>query len=171
MDTLLRPEAGEYPAYYTPYVARVLHKDLFKLLLAQVDELRMYYEEAGEEKALKAYAPGKWSPKELLGHLIDTERVMLYRAMAIARGDQTELPGFDENAYVAAADFNEVPLVSLLEEFEMLRYHVLSFFKNLRIGHFERKGHANGGQVSVRAIFHMIPGHIAHHMEILKERY
>jgi hypothetical protein len=118
-----------------------------------------------------AYAPGKWTAKEVLSHIIDTDRVMTFRAMCFARGEKATLPGFDQDLYVANAAANKVPLVNLLEDFEMSRYAMVSMMKTLPEEAFARFGKANGHHVSVRSLFHIMAGHTLHHLSILRERY
>lgn len=171
MNELLIPEEGEYNPYYETYINWVKGKDLFKILLSQIEEVRNFFEKMGEEKSKLAYAEGKWSAKEVLGHITDTDRVMAYRALSIARGEQASLPGFDQDAYVQTALFNEVPLVRLLEEFEMTRYALVSMLRNIPESTYANLGVANNVPVTVRALINIIAGHTIHHMNILRERY
>ncbi|HEX5726419.1 MAG TPA: DinB family protein, partial [Longimicrobiaceae bacterium] len=117
------------------------------------------------------YAEGKWSIREVAGHLADTERIITYRALRIARGDATPLPGFDENAYVAAAGFDARPLESLVAEWEAVREATLAFFRSVDAEAAARRGTANDNAVSVRALAHIVAGHAEHHLEILRTRY
>lgn len=171
MNELLIPQEGEYNPYYETYFNWVKGKDLFKILLSQIEEVRNFFEKMGEEKSMLAYAEGKWSAKEVLGHITDTDRVMAYRALSIARGEQASLPGFDQDAYVQTALFNEVPLVRLLEEFEMTRYALVSMLRNIPESTYANLGVANNVPVTVRALINIIAGHTIHHMNILRERY
>lgn len=171
MNELLIPEEGEYNPYYETYINWVKGKDLIKILLSQIEEVRNFFEKMGEEKSKLAYAEGKWSAKEVLGHITDTDRVMAYRALSIARGEQASLPGFDQDAYVQTALFDEVPLVRLLEEFEMTRYALVSMLRNIPESTYANLGVANNVPVTVRALINIIAGHTIHHMNILRERY
>lgn len=171
MNELLIPQEGEYNPYYESYINWVKGKDLPKILLSQIEEVRTFFEKMGEEKSKLAYAEGKWTAKEVLGHVSDTDRVMAYRALSIARGEQASLPGFDQDAYVLTGKFNEVPLNRLLEEFEMTRYALVAMVKNLPETSYAGKGLANNAPVSVRALINIIAGHTIHHVNILKERY
>lgn len=118
-----------------------------------------------------AYAPGKWTVKEMAGHVIDTERILVYRLTAFARGEKAELPGFDENEYVREARFQDRSLQSLAEEFALLRKANLFLFQSLNEAELEQTGIASGRTISVKTILHVIGGHVAHHSRILKERY
>lgn len=171
MNELLIPQEGEYNPYYETYINWVKGKDLIKILLSQIEEVRNFFEKMGEEKSKLAYAEGKWSAKEVLGHITDTDRVMAYRALSIARGEQASLPGFDQDAYVQTALFDEVPLVRLLEEFEMTRYALVSMLRNIPESTYANLGVANNVPVTVRALINIIAGHTIHHMNILRERY
>ena len=117
------------------------------------------------------YAPGKWSVRELVGHLIDTERIMAYRAVCVARGETASLPGFDENAYVANATFDDYPLPELLNEFVHVREGHLGFFRHLHPEAWLRTGLANHNPISVRALAWVMVGHVRHHMAVLQEHY
>lgn len=165
------PKQGEYAPYYEKYIENIIGQDLHKLLLNQIEEIRRYFEPKGNENSELAYAPGKWTAKEVLSHIIDTDRVMTFRAMCFARGEKATLPGFDQDIYVANSAANSVPLVNLLEDFEMSRYAMVSMMKTLPEEAFARFGNANGYNVSVRALFHIMAGHTLHHLTILRERY
>ncbi|MCL6260563.1 DinB family protein [Aquiflexum sp. TKW24L] len=171
MNELLVPREGEYESYYTGYVNWVIGKDIPSLLLEQVDEIRKFYEQMGEEKSLLAYEPGKWTGKEVLGHIIDTDRIMTFRALCFARGEKAALPGFDQDQYVATADFNSVLLSDLLEDFEQSRKALVTLTKNLPESSYTNIGNANGFKVSVRALIYIIAGHSQHHLNILRQRY
>jgi hypothetical protein len=166
-----RPAADEYAPFYARYVERVSGADLPSLLARQPAWLRTFLAPLTEEEALARYAPGKWSIKQVVGHLSDTERVMSYRALRISRADATPLAGFDENEYVAAADFDSRSLASLLSDFEAVRASTLSLLRLLPEGGWERRGTANLHEVSVRALAHVMAGHVEHHIHILHERY
>lgn len=171
MNELLVPHEGEYESYYTGYVNWVIGKDIPSLLSEQVDEIRKFYEQMGEEKSLLAYETGKWTGKEVLGHIIDTDRIMTFRALCFARGEKAALPGFDQDQYVVNADFNNIPLSALLEEFEFSRKALVSLVKNLPESSYANIGNANGFRVSVRALIHIIAGHAQHHINVLKQKY
>jgi hypothetical protein len=171
MNEQLIPKEGEYGAYYEGYISYVKGLDIPVLLLSQIEEVRNIFEKLGELKSNLPYAEGKWSAKELLGHMTDTDRIMAYRALCIARGEQHSLPGFDQDSYVVQGKFNDVPLMQLLEEFEMSRYALVSLLKNLSETVYSNTGLANNYPASVRALFHIIAGHTVHHLQVLKEKY
>jgi uncharacterized protein (TIGR03083 family) len=166
-----RPEPDEIPAHFVGYIGRVPENDPVAVLAAQIDVTAALLRGLSEADALKRYAPGKWSVKEIVGHLADTERIMAYRALRIARGDETPLPGFDENAYVPPAKFDTRTLPDLVAELRTTRAATLALFRTFDADAWRRRGTASGKPVSVRAIGYMIPGHERHHMEILKTRY
>lgn len=171
MNEMLVPQEGEYQSYYTGYVNWVIGKDIPVLLTEQVSEIKQLFQTMGEEKSLKAYAPDKWTAKEVLGHIIDTDRIMTFRALCIARGEKASLPGFDQDLYVASAEFNKIPLSSLLEDFELSRKALVSLFGTLQESTYANIGIANGFEVSVRALIHIIAGHAQHHLNVLKQMY
>ncbi len=166
-----RPEASEYAPYYGRYLENVPEGDLFEVLATQPDETAALLEEIGEARADYRYALGKWSVKEIVGHLIDTERVFAYRALRFARGDRSALPGFDQDAYVAAAHFDNRPLADLVEEFRLGRRANVRLFRSFDAAALRRSGTANGVEMSVRALLYIIAGHERHHRQILRERY
>lgn len=171
MTPLPQPQFGDHAPYYSKYIDPVLESDILSLLSTQIDEAQTLLQPLDNKVALHRYAPGKWSVKELLGHLIDTERLFLYRATSIARADPTELPGMDEDAWVAAADFDRIPLADLLDEFVNLRRSTVRFFAALSPEALTRAGTANGHRIVVRAIPYITAGHAAHHLEVVRTRY
>ncbi len=166
-----RPNKTEYAAYYETYVSLVQESDIVSAMRNQADELREIFSQMSDEKGLYRYAEGKWTIKELLGHLIDGERVFAYRALRFARADKTELPGFDQDPYIENANFNDVKLSDLLEEMLSLRNANILFFNNLSNEAWSRTGVASDNEISVRAIAFIMVGHIRHHVKILKEKY
>ena len=166
-----RPQPDEVPSHYVGYIERVPESDPVAVLAAQIDVTAALLRGLSETDALKRYAPGKWSVKEVVGHLADTERIMAYRALRIARGDETPLPSFDENAYVPPAKFDARPLTDLVADLRTVRASTLALFRSLDGDAWRRRGTASGKPVSVRALGYMIPGHERHHVEILKTRY
>jgi hypothetical protein len=166
-----RPDSTEYDAYYTDYVAKVEGDRVLDVLEAQLAEARELLGGLDDEAGNARYAPGKWSLKELLGHLIDSERVFAYRALAIARGDRASLPGMDQDDYVAAGNFDRLPLESLLAEFEHVRRSTMALFTGLEDDAWGRSGIANGVSVTVRALAFIIAGHQAHHVGVIRDRY
>ncbi|HRP90086.1 MAG TPA: DinB family protein [Edaphocola sp.] len=161
---------NECPAFFIPYL-NIVEDDILKELESQTKSYVEFLKKIPNEKELFRYAPGKWSVKEVIGHNTDTERLKLYAALRVARNDQTPVPGFDEDAYVLATDFNSKPIEDLIEDFEIMRKGTISFFKSLSEEELKRIGNSSGKPTSVRALFYFIIGHIRHHENILKERY
>ena len=168
---LNKPNQDEYAPYYEKYVSLLPAGDVVATLRKQLDDTLTLLGGIEESQAGKRYAPDKWSIKELIGHLIDTERVFAYRAMTFARNDTTPLPGFDQDPYVSNGNFDSRTLADLAEEFEHLRRSNAHFFQALSEEAWNRRGTANDSEVSVRALAHIIAGHEAHHVQILKTRY
>jgi hypothetical protein len=166
MNERMQPKEGEFAPFYSGYIARVKNDNLPDLLLSQIEEVLVYFKKQGEELSLKSYGEGKWTQKEVLGHITDTDRIMTFRALCFAREEKSMLPGFDQ-----AANFNSIPLVDLLEDFEVSRFALVSLLRNLPENSLTNLGNANGFDVSVRALFTIIAGHTDHHLSILKERY
>ncbi|HLU90790.1 MAG TPA: DinB family protein [Cyclobacteriaceae bacterium] len=163
------PEDNEYGPYYENYVSKVKGEDVAALLAAQVNDLRFFFKQIPEEKTVLPYKPGKWTYKQLLGHINDTEKIMYFRALCIARNESQELPGFDQDDYVIATDFNSVPLPDFLEDFELTRRSLSYFIKNLNEEASARIGTVNGFATSARALLFIIAGHFEHHLEILRD--
>jgi hypothetical protein len=166
-----RPAAGEFIPYYATYIERVPAGNLADILAAQRTATLLLLALLDEARALHRYAPGKWSVKEVVGHLADAERVFAYRALRFARGDAAPLAGFDENTYVPAGRFDRRPFASILEEFSAVRGGTLALFTSLDEQAWARQGTANASPISVRALGWIIAGHELHHMAILRERY
>ena len=169
--TVDRPATSEYAPYYAGYIARVPEGDVLAILETQIDDTLSFLRTQGEAWAATRYVPGKWSVKEIIGHLSDTERIMSYRALRIARGDRTPLPGYEQDDYVRAAHFDRRPLADLLEEFAAVRAATVRLFRGLDADAWRRSGIANNLEVSVRALAYIIAGHERHHLEILRTRY
>lgn len=167
-----RPQADEYAPFYAGYVQRVPEgSDIFDLLRRQPDELRALLANVTDAQANSRPAPGEWSVKEVIGHVNDTERIFAYRALRIARGDTTPLPGFEQNAYVEGTDFNARSLRDLLDEFAAQRTANVLCFQLLGMAEIERRGTASENPVSVRALLYIMAGHVAHHIESLRTDY
>ncbi|MGD8428080.1 MAG: DinB family protein [Balneolaceae bacterium] len=165
------PEIDEYDQYYQSYIDLLDTDNIIQTLTRQGQETFALIQRLSPEEAAYRYADGKWSVKEVIGHLIDTERVMSYRAMCISRGDQTSLPGFDQDDYVVNGHFDERSLQNLSAEYDALRNANISMFNGLAGEQILRKGTANGVTVSVWALAYIIAGHEKHHLRILKEKY
>jgi uncharacterized damage-inducible protein DinB len=168
---ITRPAAGEFAPYYATYINKVPDENVLDLLERQIEETCGLLAALDDSRAELSYAPGKWSVKDVIGHMADTERVMAYRALRIARGDTTPLPGFEQNDYVRAACFNAHKLQNLIDGFRAVRTATLSLLRSLDAGALDRRGVANGVTVSVRALVFIIAGHERHHREILQTRY
>jgi uncharacterized damage-inducible protein DinB len=166
-----RPEKTEYDAYYEKYVSLVEEPDIVAALENQTGELQNLLAEIAEEKSFHAYAEGKWTIKELVGHMIDGERIFAYRALRIGRADRTPIEGFEQDGYIENANFNERTLTELTEELLLLRRANNLFFKNLSETAWLRIGTASDATVSVRALAYIMVGHIRHHTNILRTRY
>jgi DinB superfamily len=167
-----RPPSTEYAPPFERYVSRVAEIDVLGAMARQHEELTAALAGVrGEAAERYRYAEGKWSIREVVGHVIDSERVFGYRAVCIARGESTPLPGFDENAYVANASFDEHPLAALLEELGHVRSGHLAFFNHLSPEAWRRTGISNANPISVRALAFIIVGHPRHHLAVLRERY
>lgn len=166
-----RPLEDEYPPTVQPYLDAVEGEDLFGILDSQLRELESRFGSLGDERALHRYQPEKWSVKELLVHVADSERIFAYRALSIARGDETPLPGFDEKTYAAASLADRRPLEAILRELRALREATIALLESLDRDALDRRGVANARVVSARAIAWVIAGHFAHHMRVLSERY
>ncbi len=163
---------NEFAPYYTTYVSKsIFHLDILEGLEKQKNEMLYFFSSIPVEKQEYQYEIGKWTPKDILLHLIDAERIFAYRALRISRNDKTELSGFDENEYVPFAKANERSITNLLEEFETVRNATISLFKSFTQEELIRVGVASKSSVSVRAIAYIILGHENHHVSIIKERY
>lgn len=168
---MTRPEAGEYAPYYQRYIDWLPQGDLLEGLRRQNADTVAMLSRLDEARALHRYEPGKWSVKEVVGHLADAERVFAYRALRIARADETPLASFDENTYVPAGGFDARPMASLLGELAAVRAASLALFSTFDAAAWTRMGTASGHRVSVRALVSIILGHELHHVAILRERY
>lgn len=165
-----RPEASEYAPYYANYISQV-EGDVMEMLRRQLEEIKSLTRDFTEDRAGTGYEAGKWSVKELVGHLVDTERVFAYRSLCFARGDRTPLPGFEQDDYVRAADFNRRTLEDITAEFAAVRESTLRLFESFDRDAWARSGTANQHEASVRAVVYITAGHTAHHLRILRERY
>ena len=166
-----RPERTESAAYFFTYIDQVPDGDICATLRAQLVEIPTFLESISEERSLHRYAPGKWSIREVVGHLNDTERLFVSRAFWFARGFDTPLPSFDQNVAIAAGNANAIAWKSHLEEFRAVRAATVSFFRNLPDEAWARRGIASDNPFTVRALAYLAAGHVAHHMAIVRERY
>lgn len=166
-----RPDQTEYPPFYGGYIAGVPDGDVVAMLEQQDEDTMQLLKGVPEPQGSFAYAPGKWTLKEVMAHVIDAERVFSYRALRIARGDQTPLPGFDEKAWVPNSGANARTLADLLGELRAVRAATLELLRHLPKEAAARKGNASGKDVTVRALAWIIAGHERHHVRIIRERY
>jgi len=166
-----RPLNSEYSPYYRGYIAQVAEEEILPVLRSQIDALDLLLDQVTPERETYRYAEGKWSIREVVGHLIDGERVFGYRALCIARGENKNLPGFDEKEYMLSAPYNRVDLEDLMSEFRLVRLSNIAMLRNLDEEAWSRMGTANDAPVSVRALAFIMGGHIRHHMGVLSERY
>ncbi|MCU0619081.1 MAG: DinB family protein [Gemmatimonadaceae bacterium] len=172
LDLVLpRPAADEFAPYYQGYLAAVDSERIGAQLLAQRDAVSRLLGPLDDTTAQHRYAPGKWSVKEVCGHLVDTERVFAYRLLRIARGDTTPLPGFDEDVFVAHGGFDARPIAALADEFRTTRAATITMIRGFDAAVWTRRGTASGQPVSANALAWLLVGHVAHHVRLLHERY
>jgi hypothetical protein len=164
------PEPGEHAPHHAHYISLVTGSVL-RRLEEQVQEVDNALSGVGEETAGYRYAAGKWSVREVIGHLADAERVYQYRALCFARGDSATLPQFDPDGYVASAGFDARPLAGLIAEWQAVRAATLAFFANLPAEAWSRGGTMGGNPLTVRALAYIAAGHVAQHLNVLRERY
>jgi DinB superfamily len=166
-----RPEPSEHPPYYSRYIELVKGNDLTTTLGKQIDTTLPFLRSISDQKSLHRYATAKWSIKEVIGHLIDAERIFAYRALRFARNDPKPAAGFDQDPYVDAAESDARRWSDLISEFEHVRRANILFFRGLTPEAAMRSGTANDAPVTVRALGYIIAGHELHHVGILRERY
>ena len=166
-----RPAADEHAPYYARYIDLVPDVDLLDYLQRQMEGTAAFLRAIPEALHGHRYAEGKWSIREMVGHIADTERIFAYRALRFARADQTPLAGFDENAYVPAGQFDRRPLAELIDEFEAVRRATVALVRGLQPEAWTRIGTANGKAISVRALVYIAAGHERDHLGTLRERY
>lgn len=171
MNTFPLPGKGEYPSYYETYISKLGDQNFSTLIQSQIQELKSFVASKPEGWANVPYATGKWTPKEVIGHCIDTERIMTFRALCIARGEKKLLPGFDQDPYVVQGQFNDVSLDDLLSDFEMQRQSIRTMVRTFPEAAFQKIGSANGNPMSTRALLWIIPGHFMHHFQVLQHAY
>ncbi len=170
-NAYLRPQSGEYAPYYDRYISLVPGNDILAALDEQRRQMLLLLSGRTEADGDLRYAPDKWSLKEVVGHLNDTERIMSYRALRIARGDATPIEGFEQDDYVRNGPFARRPLEDLIEDYIAVRRATVSLFRNLDEPAWSRRGVANKNEVTVRALAYIIAGHELHHRKILEEKY
>lgn len=168
---MYQPFSNEYAPYYEGYIKLVSGQNILRKLKNQLNEVDDFLAEIPAEKHDYAYADGKWTVKEVVAHLIDTERVMAYRAMRFSRNDFTPLPGFDQDLYMQNVDVSKRSFNDLVDELLLMRQANLYFFKSLTEEDYKKKGVASEREVSVGALLFIMAGHIEHHFRVLKENY
>ena len=168
---IARPEPGEYAPYYDRYISLIAGSDILGTLDAQRRQMVLLLSGRDESDGDFRYAPDKWNAKEVLGHVCDTERIFAYRALRIARGDQTPLAGFEQDDYVRNGPFAGAPIAERVEDYIAVRRATLTLLRNLDEAAWVRRGVANKNEVSVRALGYIIAGHEVHHRRILEEKY
>jgi hypothetical protein len=172
MVTSARPTADEYAPAFAGYVARIGDdENIIAVLTAQLEQVLARFATVPEARGDFRYAPGKWTLKEVIGHLSDTERVFAYRALSIARADPAPLPSFDDQAWVAEMGAGDHTLAEMVEEFEVVRRATFVLFRHLPASAWLRRGTANGHPASVRAMAYVMAGHARHHLEVVEARY
>lgn len=166
-----RPEASEAAPYYAVYTDRIQSDDIVLVLENQLTELTNFLKSVSEEQSNYRYAPDKWSMRQLLNHVNDTERVFLFRAFWFARGYVDELPSFDQEVAAAMSNADQYSWASHVQDFQAVRESTLTFFRSLPDDAWSRSGFASGNRVTVRALAYIIAGHVAHHIAVLEEKY
>lgn len=166
------PQPGECADYYHGYIRQVpAGEDLPQAALQEMETLRSLLAGVPEEASARGYAPGKWSIREVVGHVADVERIMSVRALRFARGDESALPGMEQDPYVAASGHGERSLESLLDELETIRHATVSLMRSFDETALDRSGEASGARATVRAVCYLTVGHAIHHRRVLEERY
>ncbi|MEK6335992.1 MAG: DinB family protein [Acidobacteriota bacterium] len=166
-----RPAETEYAPDYQSYIDQVSEQEILPVMRAQLDDLDLLLGKVAPERETYRYAEGKWSIREIAGHLIDGERVFGYRAFCIARGESQNLPGFDQNDYMLTAPYDGIELEDLLSEFRLVRLANIAMLRSLDEESWNRTGTANDNQITVKAIAFIMAGHVRHHMGVLREKY
>jgi uncharacterized damage-inducible protein DinB len=168
---LTKPEANEYAPYYKGYVSSVPEGDLLKILDVQLKETMNLLKDLSEEKAMYRYAPEKWTIKEVIGHITDTERIMCYRLLCIGRGEKGMLPGYNDDQYVRRANFNRFSLSELLHHQSLVRQNTILLLSSMDEEALRQRGRANESVLTARAIAYIIAGHEIHHRTLIMDRY
>ncbi|MCC7303574.1 MAG: DinB family protein [Bacteroidia bacterium] len=166
-----RPQRESYPDYFETYIRLVPGDLVMKVLEDQILDLQFILSDVDEEKQGFRYAEGKWSLKEVIGHVIDTERIMIYRALCFARGHDAPQPGFDPDTFMKNVDFNKRSIYDLAHEFSVVRESAIILFKGMTDQELDRTGIASNWKMSVRSLAYTIAGHTIHHMNIIRSRY
>ncbi len=165
------PAADEYFSYYGGYVSLVGSGNLLQTLYLRLNEAKSFYSSIESAKSLFRYADNKWSVREVLGHIIDTERIMSYRALSFARGDANALPGMDQDEFMKHSNFDERDWNGMIDEFISLRRANILMFENLPDDAWDRRGVASDHEITVRALGYIVAGHEIHHSRVVADRY
>ena len=165
------PEPSEFAPYYGKYTSRIKSDDIVKTLADQLHTTQRLLSSLSETESSFRYAPDKWTIRQVLGHVIDAERIFSYRALRISRGDTTPIEGFEQEGYVAHGPFEHCTMADLLEEFATVRRATVFLFRNLDSEAWTRRAVASNNEVTVRALAYIIAGHEVHHMEVLRQKY
>jgi hypothetical protein len=168
---IAKPQTTEYAPYFKQYIDLVPEENIVESLENQLSEAVSFYESLDESKIEYRYASGKWSIKEVLIHILDTERIFNYRALRISRKDKTPLPGFEQDDYINNVNWEKVLFSSVLEEYKLIRKHTILFFNNMTEEMLQQSGISNDLNLSVRAIPFVIAGHEIHHLNVIKLKY
>ncbi|MDF9450547.1 DinB family protein [Bacillus toyonensis] len=166
-----RPGTNEYNPYYSTYIKLVPDGDIIHILEQQMKETNLLLKDISDSEGHFRYAPNKWSIKEVIGHIADTERIMAYRLLSIARGETAELPGYNDEMYVLRAAFDKQSMQDLLTNLTVVRQSTVHLLKSLDKDAWLQRGIANNSEVTVRALANIIAGHELHHRQIIKVRY
>jgi uncharacterized damage-inducible protein DinB len=166
-----RPAPTEYAPYYGKYISLVPEGDIVTILGRQIDDTLALFASISDAQAGSRYAPGKWSVKEVVGHLIDTERIFGYRALRFARNDRTPIPGYEQDDYVSNGNFDAQSLSDLASEYEHVRRAGIYLLRGLSSDAWDRRGIASDNEVSVRALAYIIAGHELHHLGVIRTKY
>ena len=170
-SNIARPEPGEYAPYYERYISLIPGSDILGALESQRRQMMLLLSGRDEDEGDIRYAPDKWTAKEVLGHVCDTERIFAYRALRISRGDQTPIEGFEQDDYVRNGPFGRAPMAEIVEDYIAVRRATLTLLRNLDEAAWMRRGVANKNEITVRALAYVIAGHEVHHRRILEEKY
>ncbi len=168
---MTRPKPGEYPDFFSTYIGLVRTDNVLKIMENQMLDLQFMLSDIPEEKENYTYAPGKWTLKEVIGHVIDTERILIYRALSFTRGNPSPQPGYDPDVFMKNVDFRKRSIYSLAHEFSVVRESGLILFKSLSEKDLDKMGIANEWKMSVRSLVYTIAGHTIHHLNFIKSKY
>jgi hypothetical protein len=168
---ITRPDESESAEYYRTYIDRVPEGDLIEFMRTQKDRVKACIRGIPDDRVDYAYAEGKWTTREVIGHILDTEWVFVYRTLRIARGDETPLAGMEQDDFIRGANFSDCPMADLAAQFAHLRSASIELFKTFDQSILDRRGTASGCLFSVRALMFIVAGHAEHHLNVINERY